>query len=280
MGFVQGESAEQWLKDKMKFQDGRKDILALKAHFGGVGNVTRRLADADHTYQNLYYKAEKSLPFEKFLNKAQDMWNIYEENNQPYNEVGKIRWIFQQVKSTDENVVSTIGACRHEFRKDETGITYAEVAEQIAAAVSEGSSSKLTRSVSAVTRNTTQASKPAARAQGEKKIDFIPKEEWNKYSFAKRAKIREARDKEGLPGGNRPNDKKKASFKDKNSKRNVSKALTESEERVVTAIGSVIVKAVASGTPSLSSDVTDTPPTNDAGNAFGGQRDVQRKKQS
>jgi hypothetical protein len=134
--------------------------------------------------------------------------------------------------------------------------------------------------VLAVYSNTTHASKPAAKAQGEKKIDFIPKEEWNKYSFAKRAKIREARDKEGLPGGNRPNDKKKASFKDKNSKRNVSKALTELEERVATAIGSVIVKAVASGTPSLSSDVTDPPPTNDAGNAFGGQRDVQRKKQS
>jgi predicted transcriptional regulator len=133
-----------------------------------VGNVTRRLTDADHTYQNLYYKAKKSLSFEKFLNKAQDMWNIYEENNQSYNEVTKIRWLFQQVKSSDENIISTIAACRHQFWKDDSCITYAEVAEQIAAAVIEATSTKLTRSVSAISRNT-QSLKP----QGENKLDLI-----------------------------------------------------------------------------------------------------------
>jgi hypothetical protein len=279
MGFVQGESAEQWLKDKMKLQDGRVDILTLKAHYGGVGNVTRRLADADNTYQNLYYKAEKSMPFERFLNKAQDMWNIYEENNQSYNEVAKIRWLFQQVKSTDENVISTIAACRHQFRKDDDSITYAEAAEQIAAAISEATTTKLTRSISSVSRST-RGQKPAANAPGEKKLDFISNEEWNKMSFEKRAKIRDERDKKGLPGGNRTFNKRKGSFKDKGAKRNVSKTLSESEERVVNAIGSVVVKAVASSAVSASSEITETPPTHDAGNAFGGQKDVQRKKQS
>jgi hypothetical protein len=70
------------------------------------------------------------------------------------------------------------------------------------------------------------------------------------------------------------------SLKDRNAKRNVSKALTDSEERVAAAIGSVFIKAAAS-TANMSSDITDVaPPTHDAGNAFGGQKDVQWKKQS
>jgi hypothetical protein len=209
------------------------------------------------------------------------MWNIYEENNQPYNEVAKIRWLFLQVRSTDENVVSTIAACRHDFRKDDQGITYAEVAEQIAAAVSEATSTKLTRSVSSVSR-TTQGSKPAAKAQGEKhKLDFIPSSEWNKISFAKRAKIREERDKKGLPGGTRPTDTKRESWKDRrNAKRSAASAITAAEERVASAIGSVLVRAAAVSTASTGSDITEPAPTYDAGNAFGGQKDVQRKKQS
>jgi hypothetical protein len=156
-------------------------------------------------------------------------------------------------------------------------------AVQIAAAVSEATSTKLTRSVAAMSRGTVQsAAKPVPKNQeGDKKLGFISKEEWNKFSHAKRAKIREERDKKGLPGGNRPSHEKggKSTYKERNAKRNVSKTLTESEERVVNAIGSHINKAVTSNV-SMSSDITDPPPTHDAGNAFGGQKDVQRKKQS
>jgi hypothetical protein len=47
LGFVQGEPAEQWIIHLRKQADGRKDILALKAHYGAEGNVAKSLADAD-----------------------------------------------------------------------------------------------------------------------------------------------------------------------------------------------------------------------------------------
>jgi hypothetical protein len=34
IGFVQGETAETWIKPKEKKQDGRNDIKALRAHYG------------------------------------------------------------------------------------------------------------------------------------------------------------------------------------------------------------------------------------------------------
>jgi hypothetical protein len=115
--FIQGESAEQWIKDKKKYQDGRLDVLTLKAHYGGVGNVTRRLADADHTYLNTFYKSEGALSFEKFLNRANDMWNIFEENGQPYVDSAKVRWLFQQVKSSDSAVTLCIASLKNDNRK-------------------------------------------------------------------------------------------------------------------------------------------------------------------
>ena len=46
-GFVQGETAETWIRPKERNQDGRLDYLTLLAHYGGKGNKTARIKEAE-----------------------------------------------------------------------------------------------------------------------------------------------------------------------------------------------------------------------------------------
>jgi hypothetical protein len=45
--YLQAESAEQWIKPLAKHQDGRKDMEALRNHYSGEGNTSRRIAVAE-----------------------------------------------------------------------------------------------------------------------------------------------------------------------------------------------------------------------------------------
>jgi hypothetical protein len=73
-GFVQGETAETWIKAAKKKQDGRLDYLALQAHYGGEGKKLIRIKEAEVLRNNLTYKKERTMPFEKFLTSMQSMF--------------------------------------------------------------------------------------------------------------------------------------------------------------------------------------------------------------
>ena len=47
LSFTTGHPSEDWIKDKNKYKDGRHSMQALKNHFAGEGNATRRIAEAD-----------------------------------------------------------------------------------------------------------------------------------------------------------------------------------------------------------------------------------------
>jgi hypothetical protein len=76
---TQGESAKEWIRDIDHLHDGRKDILALKAHFQGEGNASRRIAEADSLRDNLHYKSKRSFKYQSFLDKIQFMFTIYRD---------------------------------------------------------------------------------------------------------------------------------------------------------------------------------------------------------
>ena len=42
-------------------------MKALRDHFKGEGNATRRIAEAERLHESLHYKNERSLSFEVFL---------------------------------------------------------------------------------------------------------------------------------------------------------------------------------------------------------------------
>ena len=67
-GFLQGENTESWVRSIAKYyQDGRRDMIALRRHYAGEGNSTHRITDAKKIQTTLHYKSERLLPFNKFL---------------------------------------------------------------------------------------------------------------------------------------------------------------------------------------------------------------------
>ena len=67
--FLQAESAEQWIKPIARKQSGRADMTALRNHYSGEGNTSRRIAIAERTRDTLHYKSERAMSFSSFLDK-------------------------------------------------------------------------------------------------------------------------------------------------------------------------------------------------------------------
>jgi hypothetical protein len=285
LGFVQGECAEQWIRHLHSKANGRLDVLALRSHYGGEGNLSRRLADADHLHKTLHYKSEKSFPFEKFLDRAQEMFNIYEENGQPMYDDQKTRWLLSKVQNTA--LASTIESIRVDKRRHRE-LSFVTAANDITAAISEFGEAKNTSNMSRNVFSANSANgrkgksphkarlpykKPNVGPKGkydnskndEGKLGYISPSDWKNLSFDARAKIREERDKKGFRGGNRtvPNSS------------NASALQTSSEERIISAISSAIKEASSSANSTVISQVT-----NDSGNAFGGRNEVHRQRQT
>ena len=142
------ESAEQWIKDLTPRVNGRRDMEALRNHYGGEGNASRKIATAEKLRESLHYKSQHSLPFSTFLDRMQKMFNIFKEEGEQLTENAKVRELFKRVQHTQ--LQDTIKALR--VRYDIDGITYTEAANHLTAAVSELPEFQLAQRVSAVNR--------------------------------------------------------------------------------------------------------------------------------
>ena len=151
--FLQSESAEQWIKPYAKAQDGRKDMEALRGHYSGEGNTSRRIAVAERYRDTLHYKNEKALAFSSFLDKIQTMFNIFETEGEPIQEQAKIRMLLKKVEHPAlQTAVETL---RVRSQMDNT--TFTECANFLSSKVSELPDYQLNRRVSAAdTKNKTK----------------------------------------------------------------------------------------------------------------------------
>ena len=146
--YLVAETAEQWTKHLARYSDGRRDMAALRDHYAGEGNASRRIASADRMRESLHYKSERSLPFTTFLDRLQKMFNIYEDEGEKYTDAAKIRELFKRVQHPQ--LQDTVKALKVRFDMD--GLTYTQAANHIAAAVSEMPEYQLARKVSSAQR--------------------------------------------------------------------------------------------------------------------------------
>ena len=133
MNFLVAELAEQWIKHLTPRVNGRGDMEALCNHYGGEGNESRRIATAETLCKSLHYKSERSLPFSTFLDRMQNMFNIFKEEGEQLTENAKVRKLFKRVQHTQ--LQDTVKALRVRYGLD--GITYTEAANHLTSAVSE-----------------------------------------------------------------------------------------------------------------------------------------------
>ena len=134
VAFTTGQPSFDWIKSTMRYNDGRRSMLALRAHFAGAGNATRSKAEADRLKNSLHYKSERSMTFEQFLTQCQHMYNIYEEENEPMHEDAKIRFLYSKVQHPD--LQPAIQALKVQESMG-TVVTYAAAANHISTAVTE-----------------------------------------------------------------------------------------------------------------------------------------------
>ena len=148
--FLVAETAEQWIKNLEPHVDGHRDMLALREHYSGEGNASRRIATAERMRDGLHYKNERSLALSIFLDRMQKMFNIYEEEGEEFTENAKLRELFKRVQHPQ--LQDTVKALKVRF--DMEGITYTQAANHLTAVVSELLEYHLTRKVSALSSGT------------------------------------------------------------------------------------------------------------------------------
>ena len=143
--FLQTETAEQWIKPIARRQSGREDMIALRNHYTGEGNTSRRIAQAEGYRDTLYYKHEKSLSFSNFLDKIQKMFNMFQEEGESITEQAKVRMLLKKIQHPQlQNAVSAL-----RIRAQLDSVTFTECANHLSAIVSELPDHQLNRKVSA-----------------------------------------------------------------------------------------------------------------------------------
>ena len=277
VGFLQGENTENWIRNIARYQDGRRDMIALRRHYAGEGNSTRRIADAKRIQNSLHYKTERALPFNKFLDSLQRMFTIFEEENEPLTERAKVDELLTKVQNT--TLAAAVAQLRYQLNTE--GISFTVAANHLNSEISQTSDYQLARKISAYAtggrgtgrggRSSGRGGRFTGRGRGGRggrstnekasNTGYYSAAEWEKLSYEERDKIRKERDKKGEQGG---------------TKRNISELTTK---QLTSAIISSIQKAVMAD-DSKEDDTTTKKNTNQAGNAFGGKESVKRSKTS
>jgi hypothetical protein len=124
------ENAAQWIRKISKHCDGRRDLLAVQAHYRGEGNNSRQIATAQQMFTTLHYKGEKALKFGLYLDKVKEMFNIFHDCGEPQPEAAKLRFIFDTIESP--GLTHTISAIRAQLGQDPTAWTFVTAANHLA----------------------------------------------------------------------------------------------------------------------------------------------------
>jgi hypothetical protein len=96
-GFLIGQPAEHWNKELLSQANGRSDMLALRAHYGGSGNTTTMLAEAKMMYDTLVYRGEKNKgTLERFLTDCQKMFILFDDNDEPMTRNQKVKFVLDK----------------------------------------------------------------------------------------------------------------------------------------------------------------------------------------
>jgi hypothetical protein len=122
---------------------GRADMKALRDHYSGEGNTSRRIAVAERIRDTLHYKSERAMQFSSFLDKLQKMFNILEEEGEEISEQAKVRMLLKKVEHPQ--LQDAIGALR--VRATMNGISFTVCANHLSAQVSELPDQQSTRKI-------------------------------------------------------------------------------------------------------------------------------------
>jgi hypothetical protein len=270
--FLQTETAEQWIQPLAQRQSGRDDMKALRSHYSGEGNTTRRIADAECARDSLHYKIEKSMPFSTFLDNLQRMFNTFKKEGEEITEPATVRILLKKVEHPQmQNAVSAL-----RIRAQMDDLSFTDCANHLSSVVSELPDYQSNRKISATDSNkkskvkhirgggSGSGSNPASKRKGIHMPDgsiwtgyYL---DWETMSEKDKDMVMETCKKNKAKGGT-PHKKKAPNLKSQiaDLKRSIA-ALTKSSDDDTEG----------------SSDAADAP--NNAGDAFGGRTRKSRRR--
>ena len=258
--FTTGENAEQWIKPFSKYEDSRRDMKALRAHFRGEGNQTRRVRDAETLRDTLHYKSEAAMPFATFLSKCQKMFNLFEDVGEPYTEGAKLRFLLEKIQS--QELSPAVEAVRSDVSLKADSYNFAKASNHLASQIKP----KPARGLSSTT--TSDSDKAEITRNGKIHLGFY--KNWNQLSQENRDFVLAERKRLGIKPGN---SKKKGS----RSLEAQVKALRRANKKKDRKIKAMKRNKDSSSEGSRSGSSSDSDGDN-AGNAFGGRSEKEKKK--
>jgi hypothetical protein len=276
LALVQGEIAEQWIKPFKKAKDGRKDMMALIAHHEGEGNSSRRITDAERLKTDLHYKSERQMKFQVFLSKCQEMFNIFDLEEETMSEDAKLRFLFERVQHPE--VKSAVSALQVKVGLGEK-VSFTSAANHLAAQLSTTQDFKANADrrvgISAV-GETKGADAPTdgIRKSGKIYTGFYPN--FHALSKADKRAVFDERDAKGIESPGKRGGRGGA--RSGGGKRSVSAAKKKEKDKsdLKSQIGSQVKKQVIAALKrhresDSESEEDDDDPKDDAGTGFGGR---------
>ena len=274
--FLQTETAEQWIKHHARKQNGRIDFKALRAHYSGEGNTSRRIADAERIRDTLHYKNERAMQFSAFLDKIQKMFNIYDEEGEPLIEQAKVRMLLSKVEHPQ--LKEAVGALR--VRASMDGTTFTECANHLSAQVSELPDNLVNRKIAGTERGKTSPAVKRIRGGGannasKRKGIKMPDgsiwtgfySDWDQLSKEDRQTLIDTRVE------NKAKEGRKRQASEVTTKSKKLKDITSQVAELKRTLASLKAKQ-----PAADDDDDESDAPNNAGDAFGGRNQKKKKK--
>jgi len=271
--FLQTETAEQWIQPLARRQSGRDDMKALRSHYSGEGNTTRRIADAERARDSLHYKNEKSMPFSTFLDNLQRMFNTFKKEGEEITEPAKVRILLKKVEHPQlQNAVSAL-----RIRAQMDDLSFTDCANHLSSVVSELPDYQSSRKISATDSNKKAkvkhirggGSSGGENQASKRKGVYMPDgsvwtgyySDWETMSEKDKNVVMETRKKNKAKGGT-PHKKKASNLK---------------SQIAVLKRSIAALKKTSDDEAEDSSDANDAP--NNAGDAFGGRNKKKQKRE-
>ena len=258
--YTTGENSEVWVKRIRRHQNGRMDMEALRSHYRGEGNQSRRITDAETMRDTLHYKGESALPFATFLAKIQRMFNLFDQIGEPYSEAAKLRFLFDKVQSPDLKL--PLEAVRTAVRMKPDAFTFTSAANHLSSLVKP----RAKRELAAVSFGGDEGNYDNSEIMKNGKIHTGYYSNWRKLSKENQKLVLSERERLGK-GQNKNDGKANKSGK---SEKNWKKTVKGLKKQIA-----ALKRKVPGGD---SSDESVDEPTNNAGNSFGGRAEKAAKK--
>jgi hypothetical protein len=98
--------------------DGRDAHLILTRHYRGDAETALRAAEAEASLHRLHYRSEAVFPFERYITRMSECFELMEDNQQGFSEPQKVKKMLDGVVSTNAEVVAIKAVVRSTHPND------------------------------------------------------------------------------------------------------------------------------------------------------------------